>query len=81
MRISQIFAMGGGYGHDDGPYYNDFEGRSNNPCYASFPDPRGACVSPIGPFDYGRRGDRKGLAHILGSSRGGGLFGIFAERH
>lgn len=76
MRISDVFAMGGGFGDD--PYYNDYEGRTNNPCYASFPDPRGACVSPVGPFNYGRRGDRQGLAHILGSSRdGGGILGIF----
>ncbi|MGH3822388.1 MAG: hypothetical protein ACRDRA_06060 [Pseudonocardiaceae bacterium] len=74
MRISQIFAMGAGY--DSGPYYSDYEGRSDNPCYSSWP----YCESAIGPFDYGPRGDRKGLAHILGSAKeGGGILGILAH--
>jgi hypothetical protein len=74
MRIAQVFVMGGGY--DNGPYYGDYKGGSHNPCYSSWP----YCESPIGPFDYGPRGDRKGLAHILGSaSEGGGILGILAH--
>lgn len=66
--------MGADYG--DGAYYSDFEGDSDNPCY----DGGYGCVRPVGPFDYGPRGDRKGLAHILGSSKeGGGILGIFAH--
>ncbi|MGH3692839.1 MAG: hypothetical protein ACRDRX_02345 [Pseudonocardiaceae bacterium] len=72
MRISDVFAMGGGF--NDDPYYGDYKFSSDNPCYSSWP----YCESPRGPFYYGPRGDRQGLAHILGSSRdGGGLLGIF----
>jgi hypothetical protein len=71
MRISDVFAMGGGF--NDDPYYDDYHFSSDNPCYSSWP----YCESPRGPFYYGPRGDRQGLAHILGSPRdGGGILGI-----
>lgn len=75
MRISQVFAMGAGYGDD--AYYSDFDGYNDNPCYNSYD----YCVRPVdGPNFYGPRGERKGLAHILGSSKeGGGILGIFAH--
>ncbi|HET9257906.1 MAG TPA: hypothetical protein VFO16_22270 [Pseudonocardiaceae bacterium] len=71
MRISDVFAMGG-HGGDDS-YYDDYEGATDNPCY----NRKQFCIRPTGPFNYGPRGDRKGLAHILGSVEGGGLLGIF----
>lgn len=75
MRISQVFAMGADYG--DGPYYSDFYGDSDNPCYSGYY----YCERPVdGPNFYGPRGERKGLAHILGSAKeGGGILGIFAH--
>jgi hypothetical protein len=77
MRISDVFTLGGGYGQDGGYYNNDSNSySSDNPCYGD--RSYGGCERPIGPFNYGPRGDRKGLAHILGSPRdGGGLLGIF----
>ena len=74
MRIADVFTMGGGYGHDGGYYNNDSNSySSDNPCYRDH-----GCVRAVGPFDYGPRGDRKGLAEILGSPRdGAGLLGIF----
>jgi hypothetical protein len=77
MRISDVFTMGGGYGDDD-VYYNDYQGHSDNPCYSG----DHFCKRPYGPFYYGPRGDRKGLAQILGSStEGGGILGIFRRAH
>lgn len=73
MRISDVFTLGGGYGNDDG-YYSQYDYSSDNPCYSGYH----YCERPTGPFYYGTRGDRKGLAHILGSSRdGAGILGIF----
>lgn len=70
MRISDVFVMGGG--HDDGtvdPFYID-----PYACYSS----EHYCERLTGPFNYPARGDRQGLAHILGSPKdGGGLLGIF----
>jgi hypothetical protein len=72
MRISDVFAMGGG--NDDDFYYDDYKGYSDNPCYKK----DNYCIRPVGPFNYGPRYNRRGFAHILGSStEGGGLLGIF----
>jgi hypothetical protein len=75
MRIADVFTLGGGYGHDGGYYNNDSNSySSDNPCYSG----NHGCERAVGPFNYGPRGDRKGLAHILGSPRdGAGLLGIF----
>ena len=71
MRISDVFAMGGGNGDDF--YYDDYK-YSDNPCYQK----DNYCIRPVGPFNYSPRYYRKGFAHILGSSKeGGGLLGIF----
>ncbi len=64
MRISDVFAMGGGYGQGDGSYYSGCESS------------RGRFKGCI-PFDDPKY-TRTGLAHILGSSRdGSGLLGLF----
>lgn len=75
MRIADVFTLGGGYGQDGAYYNNDSNSySSDNPCYQG----NSGCERPVGPFNYGPRGDRKGLAEILGSPRdGAGLLGIF----
>lgn len=63
MRISEVFAMGGGYGQRNASYYSGGCGGSS--CDFS----SGKVTEP--------RYTRRGLAHILGSpADGGGLLGI-----
>ena len=67
MRISDVFAMGGGgHGYDDHGFNNGYD--SENPCYRG----RG-CVRDYDTVDKycDHRSRRHGLAHILG-----GLLGI-----
>lgn len=70
MRISDVFAMGGGYGYGGGGY-----GYVDDSCYSRYP----YCLrSYDSPDKYdSRRLHRRGLAEILGSSRDGdGLLGL-----
>ena len=65
MRVSDVFAMGGGYSYGQGDDRYGCESR------------RGSFAGCI-PFDDPRY-TRRGFAHIIGSRRdGSGLSGIFA---
>ena len=67
MRISDVFAMGGGgHGYDGHGFNNGYD--SENPCYRG-----GGCVRDYDTVDKycDPRSRRHGLAHILG-----GLLGI-----